>query len=387
MLFPDLAQSISGFILNYLPLNTPKTGLAAALMASIATLVIACPCALGLATPTALMVGSGIGAKRGVLIRNGEALQTMKDVRAVIFDKTGTLTHGKPELVDIVTNGIDPDQALSIAASLDAGSSHPLALALIRAAASKSLPVSKITDYGYHSGKGSRASIDGKYFRVGSADFIREADLDPSSLPVSTTAAYASQVFLADESHVIASFYIADSLRAEAGEVVAKLRSMGIEPIMLSGDKQETAQAIADQVGITRFFAQALPEQKASLVKALQKEYGRVAMVGDGINDAPALKTADIGIAMGQGTDIAIEAADITVVRDDLRSLPLAVELSIQTFRKIRQNLFWAFFYNLIAIPLAVLGILHPIIAEIAMASSSVTVVTNANLLRRKIKD
>jgi len=162
---------------------------------------------------------------------------------------------------------------------------------------------------------------------------------------------------------------------------------MGIEPIMLSGDKQETAQAIADQVGIRRFFAQAMPEQKASLVKALQKEYGRVAMVGDGINDAPALKTADIGIAMGQGTDIAIEAADITVVRDDLRSLPLAVELSIQTFRKIRQNLFWAFFYNLIAIPLAVLGILHPIIAEIAMASSSVTVVTNANLLRRKIKD
>jgi len=387
MLFPSLAQSISGFILNYLPLNTPKTGLAAALMASIATLVIACPCALGLATPTALMVGSGIGAKRGVLVRNGEALQTMKDVRAVIFDKTGTLTHGKPELVDVIINEGDPDAALGIAASLDAGSSHPLALALVRAAASKSLPVRQITDYSYQSGKGSSASIDGKAYRIGSAEFIREAGLDPSILTGSKKAAYASQVFLADETQVLASFYIADSLRAEAAEVVAKLRSMGIEPIMLSGDKQETAQAIADQVGIRRFFAQAMPEQKASLVKALQKEYGRVAMVGDGINDAPALKTADIGIAMGQGTDIAIEAADITVVRDDLRSLPLAVELSIQTFRKIRQNLFWAFFYNLIAIPLAVLGILHPIIAEIAMASSSVTVVTNANLLRRKIKD
>ena len=202
---------------------------------------------------------------------------------------------------------------------------------------------------------------------------------------ISAAASYASQVWLADHSRVLATFYIADGIRPEAAEVVKTLKSMGIEPIMLSGDKQETAQAIANQVGIARFFAQALPEHKANMIKTLQKEYGRVAMVG-GINDAPALKTADIGIAMGQGTDIAIEAADITIVRDDLRSLPLAVELSIQTFRKIRQNLFWAFFYNLIAIPLAVLGILHPIIAEIAMASSSVTVVTNANLLRRKIK-
>ena len=386
MLFPDVAQSISSFILRFLPLNSPETGLAAALMASIATLVIACPCALGLATPTALMVGSGIGAKKGVLVRNGEALQTMKDVKAIVFDKTGTLTHGKPDLIETITRDLDPDQALSIAAALESGSSHPLGQALVQAARSKNMKPLAIKDFSYHTGKGITASVAEVAYRIGSLEFIRENGLEPDGMRISAAASYASQVWLADHSRVLATFYIADGIRPEAAEVVKTLKSMGIEPIMLSGDKQETAQAIANQVGIARFFAQALPEHKANMIKTLQKEYGRVAMVGDGINDAPALKTADIGIAMGQGTDIAIEAADITIVRDDLRSLPLAVELSIQTFRKIRQNLFWAFFYNLIAIPLAVLGILHPIIAEIAMASSSVTVVTNANLLRRKIK-
>lgn len=387
MLFPELAAAISSAILTFLPLNSPSTGLAAALMASIATLVIACPCALGLATPTALMVGSGIGAKKGVLIRNGEALQTMKDVKAVIFDKTGTLTHGKPELIETVTNTADPAEAIMIAASLEAGSSHPLGLAITQAARQKNITLQPITDFNYHSGKGITANLNSVPYRVGSLEFIREAGLDVSDLKTSAASSYASQVLLADQTAVLAAFYIADGIRAEAVEVVSRLKTMGIEPIMLSGDKQSTAQAIANQLGIKRFFAQALPEHKAEMVKTLQKQYGRVAMVGDGINDAPALKTADIGIAMGQGTDIAIEAADITIVRDDLRSLPLAVELSIQTFRKIRQNLFWAFFYNLIAIPLAVLGILHPVIAEIAMASSSVTVVTNANLLRRKMKD
>lgn len=384
--FPDVAHSVSVFILRFLPLNTPSMGLAAALMASIATLVIACPCALGLATPTALMVGSGIGAKRGILIRNGEALQTMKDVKAVIFDKTGTLTRGKPEMIDMVVKGSDANQALNLAASLESGSAHPLGIALVNAANAKGLKPLPITDFENITGKGISARIGGKLYRTGSKGFIQQSGLDPSGFEASQAAAYASQVFLADEASILAVFYIADALRQESAEVVKKLKSMGIEPIMLSGDNQETAQAIAAQVGITRFQAQALPQHKAEIVKKLQQEFGRVAMVGDGINDAPALKTADIGIAMGQGTDIAIEAADITIVRDDLRNLPVAIELSIQTFRKIRQNLFWAFFYNLIAIPLAVMGILHPVIAEIAMASSSVTVVTNANLLRSKMK-
>ena len=384
MLFPSLAQSISQAILSVLPLNEPSTGLAAALMAAVATLVIACPCALGLATPTALMVGSGIGARRGVLIRNGEALQTMKDVKAVIFDKTGTLTRGKPEVVDYLATG-DKDHALAIVASLEAGSSHPLAKALIQASQQRQLSTLPITDFTSHSGKGISGFIEGKLYRAGSMEFMKESGLPSSSLPVSDAASYASQVFLADESNILAAFYIADTLRDEAAEVVNKLHAMKIEPIMISGDKEPVAQAIASQLGIKRFVAEALPEDKANMVKDLQAEFGRVAMVGDGINDAPALKTADIGIAMGQGTDIAIEASDITIVRDDLRALPEAITLSIETFRKIRQNLFWAFFYNLIAIPLAILGVLHPIIAEIAMASSFVTVVTNANLLRRKM--
>jgi Cu+-exporting ATPase len=199
-------------------------------------------------------------------------------------------------------------------------------------------------------------------------------------------ADYASRVYLADEDRVLAIFLIADALRDNARQVVTQLKQRGITSIMISGDNPATAKAIAAQLGITRFHAQALPEDKAILVTQLKQEFGTVAMVGDGINDAPALKTADIGIAMGQGTDIAIEAADITIVRDDLACLPTAVELSIQTFKKIRQNLFWAFSYNLIAIPLAVFGVLHPVISEIAMAGSSVTVVTNANLLRRKVK-
>ncbi|MFA5510669.1 MAG: HAD-IC family P-type ATPase, partial [Candidatus Cloacimonadaceae bacterium] len=313
-----------------------------------------------------------------------EALQTMKDVKAVIFDKTGTLTRGKPEVVDYLATG-DKDHALAIVASLEAGSSHPLAKALIQASQQRQLSTLPITDFTSHSGKGISGFIEGKLYRAGSMEFMKESGLPSSSLPVSDAASYASQVFLADESNILAAFYIADTLRDEAAEVVNKLHAMKIEPIMISGDKEPVAQAIASQLGIKRFVAEALPEDKANMVKDLQAEFGRVAMVGDGINDAPALKTADIGIAMGQGTDIAIEASDITIVRDDLRALPEAITLSIETFRKIRQNLFWAFFYNLIAIPLAILGVLHPIIAEIAMASSSVTVVTNANLLRRKM--
>ena len=387
MVFPGTAQNISIVLLSILPLkdvNSLPSGLAAALMAAIATLVIACPCALGLATPTALMVGSGMGAKRGILIRNSEALQLMKEVKAMVFDKTGTLTFGKPEVIETHLEGIDETTALGIAASLEAGSSHPLATALINAAKEKAALISEVKDFTNHVGKGVSATLDNGKYILGSSKFMEASGFKlPSN---SFKADYASRIYLADENKVLAIFLVADALRDNAKDVVAQLKRKGITSIMISGDNPQTAQAIASQLGITRFHAQALPEDKATLVMQLKDEFGTVAMVGDGINDAPALKTADIGIAMGQGTDIAIEAADITIVRDDLASLPVAVELSIQTFRKIRQNLFWAFSYNLVAIPLAVLGVLHPVIAEIAMASSSVTVVTNANLLKRKVK-
>jgi len=382
MLFPDTMAAISGALRSILPLNQGSTGLAAALMASIATLVIACPCALGLATPTALMVGSGIGARKGVLVRNGEALQTMKDVRAMVFDKTGTLTFGQPEVTSLQVLDGDPMQALGIAAALESGSGHPIAKAIIRHASSQGVGSISVEGFQDHAGKGISGTIQGQRYYLGSPGFLTEMGI---SLP-STLDASSGQAWLADQSQVLAVFHIADTVRPEAAEVVASLRAMGIEPVMLSGDNAATAGAIASQCGITRYYAKALPADKAGIIKALQQEYGKVAMAGDGINDAPALKQADIGIAMGKGTDIAIEASDITIVRDDLRALPLAVKLSTQTFRKIRQNLFWAFFYNLIAIPLAVTGVLHPVIAEIAMAGSSITVVTNANMLRRAMR-
>ncbi|HPH61214.1 MAG TPA: copper-translocating P-type ATPase, partial [Candidatus Syntrophosphaera sp.] len=384
LLFPAAMGSAGEWLRQLVPLSSAKTGLAAALMAAIATLVIACPCALGLATPTALMVGSGLGAERGILIRNGEALQRMKDIKAMVFDKTGTLTHGKPKLLKYKGVGIPEDEALALALSLEAGSEHPLARAIVAAAKEKGLQAQSATEFQNHSGRGVSARLEDLMYWLGSASLLREEGVRGlDELPEETELEHASRVYLADQEKVLGIFYLADTVRPEAIGVVQTLKAMGIESIMLSGDNETTAEAIAAQVGITKFRAKALPADKADIIRELQSEHGSVAMVGDGINDAPALKIADIGIAMGQGTDIAIEAADITILRDQLELIPQAVRLSVETFRKIRQNLFWAFFYNLVAIPLAVFGALHPVIAEIAMATSSVTVVSNANLLRR----
>ncbi|MDD4223717.1 MAG: heavy metal translocating P-type ATPase [Candidatus Cloacimonetes bacterium] len=384
LVFPEIMGSGGEWLRRLVPLSSANTGLAAALMAAIATLVIACPCALGLATPTALMVGSGLGAGRGILIRNGEALQRMKDIRAMVFDKTGTLTHGKPRLLKTTGSGIPEEEALELALSLEAGSDHPLARAIVAAARERGLQPQPVDGFADHSGRGVSASLGGRKLWLGSASLLREAGIEGwNQFPAEPGLKHASKVWLADQDKVLGLFYLADTLRPEAAEVVKTLKGMGIQSIMLSGDNEETAAAIAAQVGIAKFRAQALPADKARIIGEIRAEYGPVAMVGDGINDAPALKLADIGIAMGQGTDIAIEAADITILRDQLELIPLAVRLSVETFRKIRQNLFWAFFYNLVAIPLAVFGALHPVIAEIAMATSSVTVVTNANLLRR----
>ncbi len=386
LVFPQVMGFAGDWLRGIMPLSAGSQGVAAALMAAIATLVIACPCTLGLATPTALMVGSGIGAQRGILIRNGEALQRMKDIGAIVFDKTGTLTHGKPELLHTESFGIEERELLQLAATLESASGHPLAQAIVKAATSQGIKPAQPENINDHSGKGISGMIAGKIYHAGSSAFLEELGLTLSGIsPLKDQFSYATQVWFASQEKILGVFHIADSLREEASQVVQTLAGMGISSVMLSGDNPQTAQAIAAQCGISQVRANALPEDKARIIAELKEKYGAVAMVGDGINDAPALKLADIGIAMGQGTDVAIEAADITILRNDLNLLPLAVKLSLQTFRKIRQNLFWAFFYNLIAIPLAVLGILHPVIAEIAMATSSVTVVTNANLLRGKV--
>nr|MDK2851169.1 P-type Cu+ transporter [Candidatus Cloacimonadota bacterium] len=384
LIFPSFMSTIGNFIYSFIPLAQPTQGLAAALMAAIATLVIACPCALGLATPTALMVGSGIGANKGILIRSGEALQRMKDVDTILFDKTGTLTHGKPKLIQIQSSNITEDEALRVAHSLEAASEHPLALAINVAARDKNLNPLPIKDFTSSPGRGISAVIDGKKYSLGSQSWMAEQNLDSSEIPQNTELDYAGKIYLADQERVLALFYVADTIKDEAPRIVQELKNKGIEPIMMSGDNPSTAKAIASRCGITEVMANVLPADKADKVKALQKSGRVVAMIGDGINDAPALKQADIGIAMGVGTDIAIEASDVTILRGDLNLVPLALELSTKTFSKIRQNLFWAFFYNLVAIPLAAFGVLHPVIAEMAMALSSVTVVTNANLLRRK---
>ena len=381
MLFPDTMQNIASAIISVIPLQVPVKGLAAALMASIATLVIACPCALGLATPTALMVGSGIGAKKGILIRNGEALQRMRELNTMVFDKTGTLTNGIPQLIKTVCfQGTDKENR-AIAASLEQASEHPLAMALVKGFELSELIARE--DFISMPGKGVKGKINGKQYLLGNADFLQEEGITLPSFE-DETLDYATQIVLATDRELLAWFYLADTIKDNAPQVIAELKGRGIKTIMISGDQTKTAIAIAEKCGIQEVLAPVLPGDKAKKIKELQSKGLIVGMVGDGINDAPALKQADIGFAMGLGTDIAIETADITLLRNDLKLIPLAIELSQKTFAKIKQNLFWAFFYNLIAIPLAAFGVLHPVIAEMAMAFSSVTVVTNANLLKRK---
>jgi Cu+-exporting ATPase len=331
------------------------------------------------------MVGSGIGANKGILIRSGEALQRMKDVDTIILDKTGTLTYGKPELIKIESyNGAD-QQNLALAYALESSSEHPLALAIKTAAVERHLEALPITDFNASPGRGISAVIDSEKYYLGSLNWMREMGIN-SEVHGDSALAYAGKIYLAKSKNILAQFYVADTIREEAEQMVKSFIDKGIQPYMMSGDNPDTARAIAHKCGISEVMANVLPADKAGKVRELQAKGKVVAMVGDGINDAPALKQADIGIAMGMGTDIAIEAADITILRGDLRLIPLAQKLSVETFAKIRQNLFWAFFYNLIAIPLAAFGVLHPVIAEIAMALSSITVVSNANLLRSKFR-
>jgi Cu+-exporting ATPase len=372
----------------FLPWVNPNLGVVTlSIVSMVAVLVIACPCALGLATPTALMVGSGMGAEHGILIRSGEAIQTLKDVRVIVFDKTGTITKGKPEVTDVVAAaGFEEEALLRVAASAERGSEHPLGRAIVEWAGSRGTVLSELEGFEAVRGRGIQAMVDGAEVLVGSRHMMSTHGIELAPLEEAMSALEQeakTAMLVAVDGRLAGAIAVADTLKPDSIDAIRELRRMGLQTVMITGDNARTAQAIARRVGIDRVLAEVLPEGKVAEVQKLQDELGLVAFVGDGINDAPALTQANVGIAIGTGTDIAIEASDVTLVRGELTSVVEAVNLSRATFRKIQQNLFWAFFYNVIMIPLAVSGWMHPVLAEIAMATSSVTVVTNANMLRR----
>jgi Cu+-exporting ATPase len=419
----------------------PEPALLFALLNFVGVLIIACPCALGLATPTAIMVGTGKGAEHGILIRSGESLETAQRIQTVVFDKTGTLTRGLPEVTDIEPRGESrepraetqvpsasrepraasrednphaalrtpesvphpgplprgggegAEELLRLAAALERGSEHPLGEAIVRAAEAAGVAPEGAEDFEAVPGHGVRGKVSGRAVVLGNARLMREAGVDVGALAARAEALAAegkTPVYVAADGAALGLLAVADTLKPESVEAVRALAGMGLEVVMLTGDNRRTAEAVARAAGIRRVLAEVLPEQKAQEVKRLQAEGRVVAMVGDGINDAPALAQADVGIAIGTGTDVAMEASDITLIRDDLRAVVTAIRLSQRTLRTIKQNLFWAFIYNVLGIPIAA-GVLYPVtgmlldpmLASAAMALSSVSVVSNSLRLRR----
>lgn len=391
VVLPSVMQPLVGAG-TFLPWVDPNLGvLTLAIVSMVAVLVIACPCALGLATPTALMVGSGLGAENGILIRSGEAIQTIKDVKIVVFDKTGTITKGKPEVTNLVVNDQwlvngNENELLQLAASVERGSEHPLGRSIVERAEAQGLKLDDPENFGAVRGKGVTATVGGKQVLVGSRLLMRENKIDPSILEdelVRLENGAKTAMLVAVDGLLAGVVAVADTLKEDSPLAINALHQMGIKTAMITGDNQRTAEAIAKVVGINHILAEVLPDGKVAEVQKLQQQFGVVAFVGDGINDAPALTQANVGLAIGTGTDIAIEASDITLVRGELTGVVQAIILSRETFKKIKQNLFWAFFYNVAMIPLAVIGWMHPVLAEIAMATSSITVVSNANRLRK----
>ena len=356
-----------------------------ALVNAVAVLVIACPCALGLATPTAIMVGTGCGAKAGILVKNAAALERAEKIRTLVLDKTGTLTLGTPAVTGVVPFEGTEEALLRIAAALEQGSQHPLAQAILARARELALDLPALADFRSVPGKGVSGTIAGKPYRLGSPAMLAEYGSAGTAETIGHMRSEGKTVVaLAEGDRALGLIAVADTLRPGSAPAVARLKRMGIEVVMLTGDNPATAAAIAKQAGIARFRAEVLPQHKAEEVQALRNAGGRVVgMVGDGINDAPALAAADVSFAIGGGSDVAIEVADVTLMHDDLGSVADAIDLSRATLRKIRQNLFFAFVYNILGIPLAAFGMLNPVIAGAAMAMSSVSVVGNSLLLKR----
>lgn len=368
--------------------------LAFAVTIFISVLVIACPCALGLATPTAIMVGTGKGAENGILIKGGEALETTHKITTIVFDKTGTITEGKPEITDVITvAGMKRERLLQIAASGEKGSEHPLGEAIVKGAEKEKLEFLKVEQFEAIPGHGIEVMIEGTAILIGNKKLMDSRNISLEELKNKSDQLAGegkTPMYIAMENKLSGIIAVADVVKESSAKAIKKLQSMGIEVAMITGDNRKTAEAIAKQVGISRVLAEVLPQDKSNEVKKLQSEGKKVCMVGDGINDAPALVQADIGIAIGSGTDVAMESADIVLMKSDLMDVPTAIHLSKSTIRNIKQNLFWAFGYNVAGIPIAA-GILHlfggpllnPIFAAAAMAFSSVSVVSNALRLKR----
>ena len=373
--FPNGMKQLALTGSGLLPWTNPElSSLGMALYAAIAVLVIACPCALGLATPMALMVGSGLGAENGILIRDGAAIQRLNEVNTILFDKTGTLTEGKPAVAKVhQISGIGENDLIRMAASLERESTHPLAQAIMKLAEEKELELDPVSDVEVVSGKGISGNYGSSILKVGSASFTNSnPEIDLSGTPV----------FLTLNNELIGVFEIEDTIRPDSADTIARLRRSGYRCVLVTGDRKEIADALAADLNIDQVHSEVLPDEKATIVESYQQTGKTVAMVGDGINDAPAIAQADVGIALGSGTDIAMETGEIVLTKGDLNAVLRAIRLANVTFKKIKQNLFWAFIYNVIAIPIAFAGVLHPVIAEVAMAFSSINVIGNSNRLK-----
>lgn len=381
VLIISIVTFLSWFFIGGLPFSS-------ALINFIAVLIIACPCALGLATPTAIMVGTGLGASNGILIKNAESLEKFNSVTTIVFDKTGTITSGKPKVTDyFLLNNSDKDEVLSYVSSIEKSSEHPLGISIVEFSKEKNINFVEVESFTYFSGKGVTAITGNNGWVIGNKKLMEDFSVDISGLK-SKAELFENEgktnIYISKNGMALGLIAIADTLKDESFEVVNKLKELNIKSVLLSGDNQKVVEAVAKKVGIEEFYGDVLPSEKADVVKKLMGKNEKVAMVGDGINDAPALATADVSISFGSGTDIAVETADITLINTNLTSILKTKRISELTIKTIKQNLFWAFIYNVIGIPLAAFGLLNPIFAALAMAFSSVSVISNSLRLKTK---